>query len=85
MAASMSSLLTVLDQIDQQIENLRVDPNELRFTPQFAPRKVEDVVTEHEAQTEPPPMQGKIFKKIWKKNQWRIDDFSRRNGSHAET
>jgi hypothetical protein len=46
--------MTVLDQIDQQIENLRVDPNELQFTPQFAPLNVEDMVTEYEAQNGPP-------------------------------
>jgi hypothetical protein len=33
--------VTVLDQIDQQIEDLRVDSDEMGFTPQFAPREYE--------------------------------------------
>jgi hypothetical protein len=33
--------VTVLNQIDQQIEDLWVESDELGFTPQFAPREYE--------------------------------------------
>jgi hypothetical protein len=46
--------MAVLDQIDQQIEDLRVEADKRRSAPQFTPVQVENVVVEYKAQNGSP-------------------------------